>query len=194
MTPSIYPDTGGRPIVHLHAGQVVATKTPTLVSTVLGSCVSVTLYCPKLKGGAICHAQFPRLPKGKAVKNPLLYADAAVEDLINRMKSLGAKVSDFQVKIFGASSVMSSAGGSRPTGVGRNNSEAALETLTKSGLKPEKSLLHTDRGMRIYFYTDSGAVLLRRNRAEALAPLLLVPDERVKPNTLPMAIDSLKLK
>ena len=45
--------------VFLRPGDVTVGKAPAEVSTVLGSCVSVTMFAERLKLGAICHALLP---------------------------------------------------------------------------------------------------------------------------------------
>ena len=43
------------PMVNLHPGELFVAQEPTLITTILGSCVSVCLFCPKQKIGAMCH-------------------------------------------------------------------------------------------------------------------------------------------
>lgn len=45
--------------VSLGLGCVVVAQTPSVVRTVLGSCVAVILHVPRLRLSALCHAQMP---------------------------------------------------------------------------------------------------------------------------------------
>lgn len=40
----------------LKPGEAIVSPNPILVSTVLGSCIAVTMYSPEKRVGAICHA------------------------------------------------------------------------------------------------------------------------------------------
>lgn len=48
--------------IFLKSAEVVMTCKPALISTVLGSCVAVTMFEPVNGVGAICHAMLPRNP------------------------------------------------------------------------------------------------------------------------------------
>jgi chemotaxis protein CheD len=48
----------------LGLGAVVIVETPTVVRTVLGSCVAVILHVPRLQLSALCHAQMPERQAG----------------------------------------------------------------------------------------------------------------------------------
>ncbi len=47
------------PVIHLKAGEIYIAEKPTLVATVLGSCISVTMFNNRFKIGAICHGALP---------------------------------------------------------------------------------------------------------------------------------------
>jgi len=63
----------GLPIIYLKPGEMYITEKPALVSTVLGSCVSVTMFNPRLQIGAICHGLLPTF------KPESLYGNLAAE-------------------------------------------------------------------------------------------------------------------
>ncbi len=67
--------------VSLRPGQIHFAKEPAVVSTVLGSCVSVTMHCARLEIGAICHALFPAGVPAEDVE-PFRYVDRSVEAMV----------------------------------------------------------------------------------------------------------------
>jgi chemotaxis protein CheD len=59
------PPTGNtREHVSLGLGAVVIVDRPSIVRTILGSCVAVILHVPRLRVSAVCHAQMPERAAG----------------------------------------------------------------------------------------------------------------------------------
>ena len=52
------------PSVYLYPGELIATSDPSVISTVLGSCVSVCLLDPVTKSGGANHFLLPHLTRG----------------------------------------------------------------------------------------------------------------------------------
>ncbi|QSX33190.1 chemotaxis protein CheD [Shewanella avicenniae] len=79
-----------------------------VVHTLLGSCVALTFWHPRLKVGGMCHFLLPN--RDNYVKNghhPIgYYGSDAINFFIEQIESAGHKPSDFQVKMFGGSHVI----------------------------------------------------------------------------------------
>lgn len=148
--------------IFLKPGEAVVTCQPALVSTVLGSCVSVTMFEPVSRVGAMCHAMLPRNPGRDDV---LRYVDTALQELHKKVMrySLG---SNLVVKIFGGARVLNT--GSFAEGkltVGEQNVLCAEQLLEAMQLKVVSRDVGGTRGRRLYFCTKSGDVYLKRMRA-----------------------------
>lgn len=144
--------------VYLKPGEVYISRTPALVSTVLGSCVSVTLYAPDAGMGAICHAL---LPCG-ADDDGLRYVESAVLYMHNRLAAISGQGGGFEAKLFGGADLLMARGRPDEKGsVGRQNVAAALRVIERLGLRLAASDTGGDRGRKIFFYSDTGEVLLR---------------------------------
>lgn len=154
------------PEIHVHPGECRVVSQPSLLRTVLGSCVGVTFFVPRLGIGAICHPMLPHCPAhrrdGLAGTARRRYVDLAIRDLARHLDSLGVHRAEAQVKLFGGCDVLPvAADATRPT-VGRLNAEAALRVLAEEGFAVSASRLGGKAGVRIDFRTDSGEVMLRR--------------------------------
>jgi chemotaxis protein CheD len=158
------PDLGGRELSYLHAGDIIVRTTPSVVTTILGSCVSVTFYCPRLKASSICHAQFPAIDRKKFHPNENLFADAAVSHMHEMMLLMGAKSGELTAKVFGGGRVLKSSSYTSASSIGQKNAQAALKALSSLGITPAATLLECDRGLRLFFFTDTGEVLLRKTQ------------------------------
>jgi chemotaxis protein CheD len=156
---------GSLPEVYVQPGEVHLVKKPVIMRTLLGSCVGITFWAPRLGCAALCHPMLPHCP-AKAEKmgssTTRRYVDFAIRDVARQFDSLGVPRGEIQVKLFGGCDVLPvPKGSSRPT-VGRLNYEAALRVLEKEGFAVSASCLGGNCGVTILFKTDTGEVLLKR--------------------------------
>jgi chemotaxis protein CheD len=150
------------PSVYLHPGEVHLARTPTILKTLLGSCVGATIWDPRAGLGALCHGVLPRSPRQVSPTEGYRYVDFAIRDLLRRFESLGARRSELQVKLFGGADVLPVGKGNAKPTVGRQNLETALEVLREEKLQAIASDLGGTLGRAIQFHTGTGEVSLRR--------------------------------
>lgn len=154
------------PEVYVQPGESHLVHEPAILRTVLGSCVGVTFWVPRLGLGAICHGMLPsypaKPPANSSRANGRRYIDFAIRDLARQLDSLGARRDEVKVKIFGGGDVLLVTNeASRPT-VGKLNCESALKVLRDEGFDVIASSLRGCSGIKIQFHTGTGEVLLRR--------------------------------
>ncbi|MDD5286239.1 MAG: chemotaxis protein CheD [Desulfuromonadaceae bacterium] len=145
--------------IYLRPGEVVVAREPVLVSTVLGSCVAVTMFSPVSGVGAICHAM---LPDNAGRDEDLRYVDTALRHIFRKVLEYGGG-SDLVVKLFGGARVLDVGDGepSRRT-VGEQNVERALQVLDSLGLTVTSADTGGAVGRKLFFCTRDGDVYLRR--------------------------------
>jgi chemotaxis protein CheD len=136
--------------IFLSPGEVACTGEPTLITTVLGSCVAVTLWDPKRRFGGVNHFV---LPPGKSPRDSARYGDVAMAELLQRMDGLGAKASNLRAKVFGGASVLSAVG---QDSVGAANVRFALEELERHGIPVAARRVGGQRGRLLVFNTETG--------------------------------------
>jgi chemotaxis protein CheD len=159
------PREGTVPELHVQPGECRLVSHPAILHTVLGSCVGVTFFVPRLGIGALCHPMLPHYRPNRSTgilqANRLRYVDFAIRDIARQFDSLGIERSEAQVKLFGGCDVLPvTPGVSRPT-VGKLNSETAVRVLAEERFVLTASRLGGDAGFNIRFRTDTGEVLLR---------------------------------
>lgn len=144
---------------YLKPGEALVSRQPVLVTTVLGSCVSVTMFSPSQGVGAICHAMLPGVGHGP---RGLHYVETAVRYLHGKMMKYGA-LADVVVKVFGGAQVLDAAHYSltRLT-VGEQNVSGVEEILRSLGLTVTKADTGGTRGRKLFFSMKNGDVYLRR--------------------------------
>ncbi len=145
--------------IFLKPGEVCISQTPTEVSTILGSCVAVTIFNKRLKVGAICHALLPKNPDNF---DTFRYVDSTVSYMLRRVEAMGIAKAEMEVKIFGGADVLGR-NASGPS-VGRKNVEIALAIMKQESLTPAITDTGGSLGRKIRFYTHTGEVLLKRLR------------------------------
>ncbi|HKK02229.1 MAG TPA: chemotaxis protein CheD [Desulfuromonadales bacterium] len=147
------------PYLYLRPGEMHFSRTPVVVGTILGSCLSVTFYSRRLAAGAICHALLP----GGEGRSGSRYVDYAILHMLDEFARVGAPPHELDAKLFGGADMFGqrTAHGGRPT-VGRQNIIAARATLDREGVTVSRSHLGGNLGRKLYFYPHSGDVLLKR--------------------------------
>jgi chemotaxis protein CheD len=155
------------PDLDLQPGELYLARSPSILRTILGSCVGVTFWSARLGAGALCHGVLPRcplnLPSTFTVSEGHRYIDFSIRYLAAQFDALGARRGELEVKLFGGADVLpvSEIQALRPT-VGAQNCLAAIEVLAEEGFKVSASDLGGIRGRRIHFHTGTGEVLLHR--------------------------------
>ncbi|MFC7455483.1 chemotaxis protein CheD [Insolitispirillum peregrinum] len=167
---SLSPESGLEhhlPSSFLHPGEVFASATPHVITTILGSCVAMCLFDPLTGIGGMNHFAIPR----SAAHDPLSTraAAGALHTLLARLEALGARRRTLQVKLFGGNSVLSLPDrddpehpmtGSRPH-VGQANVAIARALLAEHHLPVVRELVMNPRGMMLKMVTATGDVWVR---------------------------------
>ena len=147
--------------IYLKPGEVVVARTPLLVSTVLGSCVAVTMFSPSRGVAAICHAM---LPDCGGRTDDLRYVDTSLPHIYRKVLEYGAG-SDLAVKLFGGAQVLDSGDYSMDKlTIGGQNVTRAREILDTLGLVVARADTGGFVGRKLFFCTRDGDVYVRRMR------------------------------
>lgn len=86
----------------LKVGYIYVASNPTIIETILGSCISVCLYDIKKNYGGMNHFIFPH-SHGVMHRNNK-YGDVAMTDLYNVFKKRGSRIQDLRARIIGGAS------------------------------------------------------------------------------------------
>ncbi len=156
---SAQPKRRARPeTLYLHPGQVFASATPTRVTTILGSCVAVTLWEPRRQIGGINHFLVPYRMTGRQATPRA--ANVAIEMLLEKMTALGAERRHLEAGVYGGACVLD-AFRHRANHLGKQNVRVALVILEFQKI----AVLHQDwggrRGRKLVFDTGDGTTIVR---------------------------------
>lgn len=150
------------PTVNVQPGQIYLARDPMILKTILGSCVGVTFWSPRLGTGGLCHGILPRCPAG-GDSTGYRYVDYSIRYLVEQFEAIGVRRQELEIKLFGGADVLPV--GTRrldkPT-IGAMNCLTALEVLKEEGLSALASDLGGTRGRTIHFHTGTGEVFAHR--------------------------------
>jgi chemotaxis protein CheD len=138
--------------VFISPGEVICMAEPTLVTTVLGSCVSVTLWDKDRGVGGLNHFV---LPRGGASSR---YGDTAMQELLEGVLALGAHLRSLEAKVFGGAAVLPVGGEGT---VGTSNVAFALGELARRGIPVAGRRTGGERGRLLMFNTETGEAFVR---------------------------------
>lgn len=149
------------PDVFLHPGEFHFAAGPGRIGTLLGSCVSVTLWHPGESIGGMSHILLPA--RGRARGEPLdaRYADESVELLSNELRTRRIAPASCQAKLFGGGNMFP---GSRAMDIGQRNIEAARHALACHGFRLVAEHVGGTSRRRLYLDLANGDVWLAAHR------------------------------
>ena len=136
----------------LYPAALFASKTPHLVTTILGSCVAVCLYDPTMQIGGLNHYMLP-LWNGQGLASPR-YGNIAIERLLEKMSSLGCLKNHLQAKVFGGGEVIQTSGVTQ-FNIGARNIKLAMEMLEELKIPVVGQSVGGKLGRKILFNTET---------------------------------------
>ncbi|MFO0752229.1 MAG: chemotaxis protein CheD [Thermodesulfovibrionales bacterium] len=143
---------------YLYPGMLFASPHPHIVTTVLGSCISVCLWDSFLRAGGINHYMLA-LWNGEGLPSPK-YGNIAIPKLIEKMLGMGCRKENLQAKVFGGAAVIPSSGGLMQ--VGERNIALAEEMLQEERIPLVSLDVGGHVGRKLLFHSGSGEVFLKR--------------------------------
>lgn len=140
-------------------GEFFVSATPMIVYTVLGSCISACIRDPVVGVGGMNHFMLPKPKDGGSDSWGVStrYGSYAMESLINDILKQGGIKSRLEVKLFGAGKIYEG-----QIDVGARNAEWVLDFLKTEGLTAVKTDLGDVCPRKVYYFTDSGRVLMKK--------------------------------
>ena len=127
--------------------------------TTLGSCVSIALWHPPSRTGALSHFLLPtRGPSAHKRTLDARYGDEALQLMLDELGLLGVPPAQCQAKIFGGGNMFPEQSRERTTSVGQRNGEAALDLLRAHRIPVVSTSLFGVGHRQIIFNVNNGDV------------------------------------
>jgi chemotaxis protein CheD len=136
----------------LKPGYILVPDTPTVISTVLGSCVAVCLFDGARKTGGMNHFQMPST--GKPEEATARYGNVSTLALIAMMLEAGSQIRHLEAQIFG--------GAYHPKNglqnVGQENIRVARQVLARKRIPIVSEDVGGEKGRKVVYNTNSNEV------------------------------------
>ncbi len=137
----------------MHPGFIYANAQKSIISTVLGSCVSLCLWDSKKIYGGMNHFIYPKSKRERSGK----YGNTSCAYLIRLMLNLGSNKHDLVAHIVG--------GASNPilkSNIGKKNIEIAEKILNKHGIQVLIKDVGGQVGRKLVFNTETGELIINK--------------------------------
>jgi chemotaxis protein CheD len=149
--------------IFLQPGEFFVADAEYQMRTMLGSCVSITLWHPFKRVGAMSHFLLPT--RGATDRSPGLdarYGDEALELMLAELRQMGVAPSQCQGKVFGGGNMFPDHFRSGVMNVGQRNGEAARSCCNHHGVQScPRACLASGTG-RLFLTSANGDVWSRQ--------------------------------
>ena len=145
--------------IFLQPGDLFVADADYRLRTLLGSCVSITLWHPASKMGGMTHSLLPT--RGIAAPQHALdgrYGDESLAIILNQFKQAGVPIAQCEAKVFGGGTMFPGHVGSQSINVGQRNGLAAKALLQKSGIPVKSEYLFGVGHRQVIFDLGNGNV------------------------------------
>jgi chemotaxis protein CheD len=147
------------PAAKILPGEYYVTQKEMVLVTVLGSCVAACIRDTEIGIGGMNHFMLPDEGGKDVVSSSARYGTYAMELLINHLLKNGARRNRLEAKVFGGGAVLASLTSST---VGTRNAEFVLQYLQTEKIPVMAKDLLDAYPRKIYFFPNSGRVLVRK--------------------------------
>ena len=145
-------------------GQIVFGRAPDRLASILGSCIGVSLYHPRLRHAVLAHIILPD-SQGRAPSAPGKFADTAIPHMLKLLGQAGLTTSSLVAKLAGGANMF---GHNGPLQIGMANGAAVSRALAGVGIRVVGEDIGGDRGRRISLDCTTGDLAIEIAGAEVL--------------------------
>ncbi len=153
----------GHSITNIYAGEYCIGEANEIISTVLGSCISVCLFDSLVNIGGMNHFLLPSPSNHKnsmgLKMNSLYFGVNAMDKLLEDLLKHSANIASLSAKIFGGASLFS--GKSKYEDVGSQNISFAKNYLKKNNIEITSENVGGTRSRQIYFIPSKNRVFMK---------------------------------
>lgn len=148
--------------IYLEPGEFHFGESHVRISTLLGSCVAITLWHPRYHVGGMCHFLLPSRARGASDPLNGKYADEALEMFLHETAQCGTRISDYEIKLFGGGSVLEALERfAKADNIAQQNIQAARRLMAQHKLAVKAESLGGVGYRKIIFELWSGDVWSR---------------------------------
>ncbi|MDH5180550.1 MAG: hypothetical protein OEZ39_06080 [Gammaproteobacteria bacterium] len=158
--------SGGEDVmeIFLHPGEMYFGKAPAVISTLLGSCVAVTLWHPKKHIGGMCHIVLPESPQGAC---DMKYGDCAIAEFAKQAVKYSTRSGEYKVHVYGGSDMFPDMKKSSNMNIGGRNIAKVNELLELYKFRVDEVDTGGNNSRKIKLDLSNGSVMARKTGKSA---------------------------
>jgi chemotaxis protein CheD len=149
-------DYSNKKRIAIKIGELYATDEPTIIYTLLGSCVAVCIHDNDMGIGGMNHIF---LPGDNKIDSSTRYGVNAMKYLIKNICTLGANRDNLVAKAFGGAHVIPAI--SRELGVGPKIVDFVIDYLKKEKINIVAHDFGGNKTRKVFFHTDTGLAYVK---------------------------------
>ena len=151
-----------KPVIMLKAGEYFATQNGEVLHSIVGSCITTCIYDVKTKAAGMNHFLLPGMVHPDEILSCEVarYGMYAMELLIGELIKLGAYRKGLRAKVFGGGNILKFR--KDDNDITGSNIRFAKKFLELEGIPAVKVDVGGNDGRKIFFFTDTHKVLLKR--------------------------------
>lgn len=140
-------------------GEFYVSRNDEMITTVLGSCISVCAFDAYSGIGGMNHFMLPDSggESTDILSKSFRFGDVAMERMINEMLKAGARANNIVYKAFGGGKMLANM-----TDIGGKNIEFLNKFMEMENLEITSSDLGGPHPRKVNFYVDSGRIMVKR--------------------------------
>lgn len=151
--------------IFLQPGEFYFGDRSTRIRTILGSCVSITMWHPQHRIGGMCHYMLPSRGKKAGKQLDGRYADEALQLFMREIRAAGTWPDEYQVKLFGGGNMFQQQARSKIDciDVSCRNRQSAYKLIQHYGFSLTAEHLGGSGHRQIMFDIGTGHAWVRQN-------------------------------
>ena len=150
--------------IFLQPGDFYFGDSKTRIRTLLGSCVAITIWHPRLHIGGMCHYMLPRRPAYKSATDlDGHYAEDVMKMFMHELKRSKTKPSEYTAKLFGGGHMFEKTNkATSHKSISNQNIDFGRTVMTQYGFKVHAECMGGAGHRNIIFDLWSGDVWVKR--------------------------------
>ncbi len=143
--------------VNIKQGDYCVTDQKVVITTVLGSCISVCLHDKQTGFGGINHFMLPTKCDDNDMYRPFRFGAFAMEQMVNQLLKQGAEKDQLEVKVIGGAKMMG-----KLSNIGQLNIDFITQYINDEKLHLVAQDIAGDQGRKLAFFPSTGRLLVSR--------------------------------
>ncbi len=150
--------------IFLYPGDYRFDRKSARLRTLLGSCVAIALWHPRLRIGGMCHFLLPGRVRTSSMPLDGNYADEALSLLVEQMAAAGTFPREYEARLYGGGNMFPEMDGCDKNSIGYKNAEAAKQLVNNYEIRIKAESLGGNGRRMVDFDVARGTVTVQHNR------------------------------